>query len=342
MINVQNIYYMLAYAFRFVKEDGSAHVDPEEFDHVEDLCAALLALGMSKQVKRGLTKEYVTHTELLTSPRGRIDVSGSLKERAPSKKQLICEMDEYTENTMLNQIIKSTLLLLIKSNQVKSKRKKKMKKLVNYVQHVDVINLSSVSWHTIRYQRHNANYRMLIHICQFVMQGLLLSSTAGVEKYHHFLDDQFMSRLYEKFVLAYYQKHYPSLRASASHIEWQVESEDTRFLPTMKSDIMLQKGDQTIIIDTKYYQQSMQHQSLYNSSTLHSNHLYQIYTYVKNKDKNQTGLVSGILLYAKTDEEMTPNQEMTMDGNVISVQTMDLNVDFSIIQQQLDDIAQRF
>lgn len=333
---------MLAYAFQFLKEDGTTHVNTEEFDHVEDLCAGLLALGMSKQVKRGLAKEYVVHSELLSSARGRIDVSASVKERALFKKQLVCEVDEYTENTRLNQIIKSTLLLLIKSNQVKLKHKKELKRLMNHIQHVDGIDLSSVAWHTVRYQRHNANYRMLIHICQLVVQGLIPSSSAGEERHLQVVDHQYLSRLYEKFVFAYYQKHYPELRASASHIPWQAEGENVWFLPTMKSDVMLHKGDRTLIIDTKYYRHSMQHQPRYNSSTLHSSHLYQIYTYVKNKDKNQSGLVSGVLLYAKTNEELTPDQKLILEGNVIRVQTLDLNTDFSVIQQQLDAIVQRF
>ncbi len=35
--------------------------------------------------------------------------------------------------------------------------------------------------------------------------------------------------------------------------------------------------------------------------------MYQIYAYVKNKDVNHTGKVSGMLLFAKTDEAITPS-----------------------------------
>ena len=53
-------------------------------------------------------------------------------------------------------------------------------------------------------------------------------------------------------------------------------------LPVMQSDIMLQRDDRVLIIDAKYYEHSMQVQ--FNKHTLHSANLYQIFTYVKNKE----------------------------------------------------------
>ena len=107
----------------------------------------------------------------------------------------------------------------------------------------------------------------------------------------------------------------------------------------MKSDITLTYGENILIIDTKYYSQSMQTIELYNSKTIHSNNLYQIFTYVKNKDINKNGKVSGMLLYAKTNEDIIPNGEYMMSGNKIMVRTLDLNKDFKFITQSLNKIA---
>lgn len=73
-------------------------------------------------------------------------------------------------------------------------------------------------------------------------------------------------------------------------------------------------------------------------NTLHSGNLYQIFTYVKKLDTERTGNVSGMLLYAKTDEVVLPNNEYKMGGNAISVKTLDLDCDFTEIKKQLDDI----
>ena len=91
-----------------------------------------------------------------------------------------------------------------------------------------------------------------------------------------------------------------------------------------------------MIIDAKYYSHNTQVQ--YDVNTLHSNNLYQIFTYVKNKAV-AGGEVSGMLLYARTDEEIQPDNEYMMSGNKISVKTLDLSCDFSEISAQLNAIA---
>lgn len=81
-------------------------------------------------------------------------------------------------------------------------------------------------------------------------------------------------------------------------------------------------------------------QRKYDKATLHSNNVYQIFTYVKNQDAQNTGSVSGMLLYAKTDEDITPDCSFVMGGNKISVKTLDLNKEFDLIAAQLDKIAE--
>jgi 5-methylcytosine-specific restriction enzyme subunit McrC len=68
--------------------------------------------------------------------------------------------------------------------------------------------------------------------------------------------------------------------------------------------------------------------------------LYQIFTYVKNRAA-KGGEVAGMLLYAKTDEEIYPDNEYKMSGNKVTVRTLDLNRDFEAIASQLDAIVQK-
>lgn len=71
--------------------------------------------------------------------------------------------------------------------------------------------------------------------------------------------------------------------------------------------------------------------------------MYQIFTYVKNRDYefgDEEHKVSGMLLYAKTEEEIQPNNTYQMHGNQITVRTLDLNLPFSEIAEQLNEIAE--
>ena len=60
MIRIQNIYYMLAYAFRILHEQGYRDVAAEEFENVAELLTEILCRGVSVQIKRGLCRQYIS------------------------------------------------------------------------------------------------------------------------------------------------------------------------------------------------------------------------------------------------------------------------------------------
>ncbi|MCL2202949.1 MAG: 5-methylcytosine-specific restriction endonuclease system specificity protein McrC [Defluviitaleaceae bacterium] len=341
MIKIQNIYYMLAYAFQVLNEEGYRKVVGEKFENAEDLLAAILAKGLSSQIKRGLGQDYIETTGVLSSPRGKINISSSIIVPHLSKRWLVCDYDEFTENSYMNQILKATALTLICSSDVEPAQKSSLKKTMLYFHDVDTINPGNIRWASLRFHSNNATYRMLINICRFVLESLLLTEEDGTRHLPQFSDSQ-MPRLFEKFVLEYYRKHYPHYKVSAAQIDWITDDGITAMLPIMKSDITLEYNGKVMIIDTKYYSRVMQGRDIYSKQSLHSGNLYQIYAYVKNRDANNSGDVSGLLLYAKTDEEISPDNQYCMSGNRVSVKTLRLDEDFRDISRQLDGIAQEW
>lgn len=338
MIPVQNVYYMLAYAFQILNEDGYRDVATEKFNNVAELCATILSRGVSIQLKRGLGREYISETETLSSIRGKIDITESIKTQTILRKQMVCTYDEFSVNTYMNRIIKTTILKLLHADIDKAK-KKEMRKLLVFFEEVDVLEVHSINW-SQQYSKNNQTYRMLISICYLVLKGLLQTTTDGCTRLMQFVDEQRMCRLYEKFILEYYRKEHPELTASASQIPWQLDDDWNDMLPVMQTDIMLSQGEKVLIIDAKYYQHTTQ--THHDKHILHSGNLYQIFTYVKNKEvelKAEPHEVSGMLLYAMTDEMITPDQKYKMSGNKISIRTLDLNLDFEGIKDQLDKIV---
>ena len=108
-------------------------------------------------------------------------------------------------------------------------------------------------------------------------------------------------------------------------------------LPIMQTDITLALGGRTLIIDTKYYGQTIQENK--GKISIHSPNLYQIHTYVTNEDRYHTGLVDGMLLYAKTSSDIQPDAKFkNHDGNIFMVKTLDLSQDFKFIEEQLENI----
>lgn len=341
MIRVQNVYYMLAYAFQVLHEQGYKNVATEEFDNVAELLAAILCRGVSVQIKRGLIRQYISRAEALASPRGKLEIGESIKTQVIRKKQLVCNYDEFSVDAYPNRIIKTTMELLLRGSISKA-RKKEIRKLMIFFDGISILDIHSINW-DIQYDRNNQTYRMLIAVCRFVIKGLLQTTADGSTKIMDYADDQTMAKLYEKFILGYYQREHPELKAYSPQIAWQVTDGYRTLLPTMQSDIVItnKAAKKTLIIDAKYYTHNMQMKAPYMTQTLHSGNLYQIFTYVKNWSAAPDEVVSGMLLYAGTDDAIQPNNDYQMSGNQISVKTLDMDCDFSKIAAQLDSIADR-
>lgn len=341
-ILIRNIYYMLAYAFQALHTDAFRSVETEPFENIHDLFAAILSKGIGQQLKQGLYRTYVGREDDLPVLRGQINFPGTIQNQIAHRQQLRCVYDEFSENNLLNQILKTTAQLLLQSADVRREYRRALRKELLFFGAVDTVDPRSIPWAALRFQKNNQTYQMLLGICQLVLQGLLLTETDGRHKLAAFLDEQRMCRLYEKFLLAYFKREHPELRAAAAQIPWALDGTASAAMPIMQSDISLQKGNRMLIIDAKYYARNMQIH--YDRYMLHSQNVYQIYTYVKNKAcvlerAGEQCDVAGMLLYAKTTDPIQPNGDFQLHGNRFFVRTLDLYAPFTAIRAALDEIA---
>ena len=343
-IIIRNVYYMLAYAFRILRQTNYEKIKTEPFENVQDLFASIIQIGVSEQLKRGLNKEYILENENLKVLRGKLDLTNTIKLRTKNDIQtLACEHDNLSVNNRFNQIIKTTILNLMKDKSIKRETRLKLGSILRFFGDIDSIKLSEVKWSQLRFQKNNKSYEMLLNICYFVYTESILSHNSGDKKVMAFSDEN-MAKVYERFILEYYKQHHRKLSVSAAEIKWDLDEDFAepiiKYLPKMQSDITLRHNGYTLIIDAKYYSKNMQQQ--FDKNTLISSNLYQIYTYVKNEDRSGSGKVSGMLLYAKTNSDVVPNADFSTGGNRISVKTLSLDAGFGEIKQQLDKIAESY
>ena len=216
-----------------------------------------------------------------------------------------------------------------------------------FFNNVDFADLRLVQWKRIKLDRNCGDYSVLMTICQLIAEGCLITTDSGEYHLASFVDEEHFNRLYEKFILEYYAQEYGSkykgFTSRASQIEWQLDDGYSYQLPIMQSDITLKYKNKYLIIDAKYY--GKVYQEHFNVQTIHSGNIYQIFTYVKNKEfelKDVEHEVAGMLLYAKTSEDISPDNNYHMSNNLILVKTLDLNQPFYLIKEQLDAIANNY
>ena len=107
---------------------------------------------------------------------------------------MICLYDEFSTNTQFNQIIKSTMLMLLKAN-ITNTRKKSLRNLLLFFSDVNEIDLRFANWNQ-HYNRSNQSYQLLLGICYLIYNGLLQTQNDGTTKIMDFFDEQRMCHLY--------------------------------------------------------------------------------------------------------------------------------------------------
>ena len=152
---------MLSYAFHVLRQSNYEEIGVEDFENIHDMFACILGKGVARQLKQGLYREYITKTEDLSVLHGKVMIQGTIKNRIQRNMKLNCEYDELSENNIFNQILKTTILILLHHPNIKDKNKEVLKREILFFDTVDYIEPSEIRWDKLRFQKNNQEYRML-------------------------------------------------------------------------------------------------------------------------------------------------------------------------------------
>lgn len=333
---IRNIYYMMAYAFRAIDLKEYECLKTEPFDEVDDLLAAILAIGMAAQQRRGYERGYLPEEDDLFGVRGRIDLRQTARNEMARRQKAHCVYDEFTEDTHKNRILKATARILATSPNVAPARRRDLKRCLVYMGGISDIGTERIDWKRLKYDRNNSGYLMLMNACFMVLNRLILATDPGDSAAASFIDDQELYALYEKFLREYFRKHHPAIRVSAKEIDNGIENAPS-FLPKLCTDITLERGKRVLIIDAKCYGRIL---SLhYGNEKLSASNRNQILSYVLHAAYDNDLDVSGMLLYAQTERDRSINESWTELGHEFHCRTLDLDLDFKEIAAELDGIA---
>lgn len=337
-IPIRNIYYMMTYAYKALDLSEYKNAGTEDFDNIIDFYTEILLMGLPTMIRSGLIKDYVNKNEQSSIIKGKIDINSTIKQNSLINKKLVINYDEYSEDILLNQIIKATIMFLLKSNEVKKDKRKKLIGLLPYFNEVSNIELNDRIWDSVKFNRNSIRYKFIIHICNCIYNDLLMSNKDDLIL-NGIIDQQRLALLFEKFVFNFYKKE-TNYSVSCPKIKWKIDDGYSEALPSMETDIVIKHKDITIIIDTKFYTNNMNKRYEDSKEKQISNNMYQIYSYVNNWDKRPNEIVKGVLLYAKTTADVQPNHHYQIGGNSFSVLNVDLDQDFNEIKRSLFELLE--
>ena len=327
---------MLCYSWNHLSEMGEADASGDDDKDLPNLLTRILIGKLRSLIKKGFYREYVEHEEESSTLRGKVLFSESIATTSFKRGKMHVRYEEMSHDILHNQLIKATLQQLVKMKELDEELRKQIRNLTSYFHEVTLIKLNSDLFNGIKLHRSNRHYRFVLDICQFLMESSLLNEEGQTSRFADFYrDPREMAILFENFVRNFYRNELPYYHVSRETIYWQPEGNSDTYLPRMQTDITLKNKQRKMIIDTKYYQQTLT--SNFGSHKVHSGNLYQLYAYLNNQQSELP--TSGMLLYPEVNH--TLDLDYQIQEYRVQVCTVDLNMGWRQIHQRLMKIINK-
>jgi len=341
-IPIQNIYYLLCYAWNKLEERDIVDVRGIDSTNILDLFARVLIGGLSRLFKQGLDRGYVTFSEDTRCLKGKICFSPTIKQNLLIQAKVYCDYDELSHDVIHNQILKATIRLLITEESLDKEFKDQLTGFYRRLNEIEDIQLSHKIFSMVQLHRNNSFYDFLLKICELVYDNLLVMEDPGKSKFQDFLqNERKMAYLFEEFVRNFYKIEAQDCKVKREDIAWYATALDdvsAKYLPKMETDISIEKDECKVIIDTKYYKKALIADR--GQEKIRSNHLMQLHAYLtglEHKGGVNTNS-SGVLLYPTVDMNLC--LPFMFGNHKVTVCTINLNQDWKGIHRDLIEILE--
>lgn len=342
-IPIQNIYYLLCYSWNTLDEKDRVNVSIDDKTELLDLFAMVLINATKMLLKRGIDKNYIDYTDELAGVKGKLQISQTLKSNLLFKQRTICIYDDFSANILTNRILVTTIYKLTRTKGLDKKLKNELVAVQRMLSGIALLEISNSHFKQVRLHRNNRLYGFVMNVCQIIYDCTFPSEEQGKYKFSDFTrDDRKMNQLFESFIRNFYrieQNQYNSVKKET--IKWRfdnTDSESNQYLPQMETDITLENYESKIIIDAKFYRETMTLN--YDKERIKSNNLYQLFSYLINQEDHDTKTqkATGILLYPTIEKEY--NLNYIFNEHKVQIRTVNLNSHWRDISSRLLNIIE--
>ncbi|MDQ0972415.1 5-methylcytosine-specific restriction enzyme subunit McrC [Neobacillus niacini] len=338
-VPIRNLFCILCYANEMpelVRAINSADKDLPNLIVI----AKLFIQEADQIIKRDLYKSYRSIEEETSQLRGKVLFNQSMQQIMNSKSYLTCEIDEFDENNLLNQLLKTTLVNLIGISQLPQNYKINIRSLLYGLSKVETIKIQRKHFISVLLNRNNFYYRTMLLLARLIYELQNVSEHDGELNLFEILNDEKkMQIIFEKFILNFFKYEQNAFQSRVEKLKWNLGIGNQNLVPEMNTDISLFSKDQKqkIIIDAKYYSKTLI--DYFDVRKIRSSHLYQLYSYLNHS--HDTISTRGILVYPTNGTSIDETYSLPIQvGNkiidtTIRIYTINLNQDWGKIREQM-------
>ena len=336
-IPIGNIYYLLCYAWSHAEERDVVRLEElDRLERVHDLLGKVLAEGTFRLIRRGIDRDYREVREDLAGIRGKIAVGETAKRSLRARGRVTCDFEELSHDVLHNRILRSALRSLLRVQDLNSEVRREVRNAYTKLAGISVVRLNRRLFQQIQFDRNRRYYRFLLSVCRLIHEQLLVDERSGEARFTEFSEER-MEKLYEDFIIEFYRREQDYFRVNhrGRTIPWVDEGtadhQRTR-IPRMEADVILEGSDRRIIMDAKYYRESLGGRY---GGKLHSNNLYQLLTYLRNREATAAPgpKHEGILLYPAVDAQVSV--DVRLEGFSVKARSIDLSQEWRDIHDDM-------
>jgi 5-methylcytosine-specific restriction enzyme subunit McrC len=276
----------------------------------------LFVQRLEKAFLMGLPKQYQRRQQHHVNIKGRVNIAGLIRKDIPYKGKMSSEFRERHVDESLISVLNRALKVVYR----------KSKAIARNLDHVynSIRQLNPASFSRYHYQQaltskalNNplfSGYMPVVELAKLIIENDSISKSTSSAKSFSFLVN--VADLFELYVRKLLTRHFP---------DWQVSSprlkvyERTFFERHIIPDIVMIKGKDVIVFDTKYKSMSFKGKSQYGAGDLDREDFFQIHTYLSYYQNQGYNVLGGGLLYPLKDDCLNCSAELLGKQNTLFV-----------------------
>ena len=323
---LKNLIFMLSYTKKLdIKTSKDAKLLTSKNPFIEILIREY-AKSLFECLKRLTPKKYVREEDNLNYLKGKIKFTENIRHNCSNLAKFYCEYDEFSENNILNQLFLfvSTCLYNISTD---SYNKKTLKFIINYYSDIKLVRFDRFTAEKINLSRNQKLFKKPFNLAKMFIEKT--SVDLSKNKFENITLIWDMNKLFEEFVFEIMKKNelelgwkFTAQKCKKLLIGYENKKRNTYV------DIFAEKGNDKIILDTKY--------KIFKGIDDFSNaDVFQVSTYCLLHNTN-----NAILLYPRYDEKkpIIPNYCLNTEDKNYKINFRTVNLKYGNLKNELESI----